>query len=401
MLLALPVGPAAAQGTNWTGKTVLIKKAGVKYGYTGPKGEQLYYGVLRDLDYRVTGETPDGWVRVGQDGEYGWLDKANAVPVDDAVAHFTNALGAFALDDSAFARRGWAWKLKGELDLALKDLDEAVRLKPQEKTWRNYRGLVHLARKEFDQAAQDFDAAIQIDPKYAAAVCNRGAAWAGKRDYARALADFDAAIQLNGKSNQPLLARGALWQARGEIDKAVADYTAAIKLDPNDFQAHAARGLAWSLKREHDKAVLDFNQALHINPQFAAGFHARAVAWHAKGQYAKAAKDLDEAVRLSPKEPGFLNDLAWLLATCPDVQCRDGKRAVELAKRACDLTRNQVAKHLGTLGAAYAEAGQFDEAIRCQEEAFTVDPDYVLQYGAEARERLDLYKKKMPYREGN
>jgi tetratricopeptide (TPR) repeat protein len=58
-----------------------------------------------------------------------------------------------------------------------------------------------------------------------------------------------------------------------------------------------------------------------------------------------------------------LNNLAWLRATASDPQLRNGKEAVRLAERACQLTEYKEAFLVGTLAAAYAEAGRFDDAI--------------------------------------
>ncbi|MGA3267272.1 MAG: glycosyltransferase family 39 protein [Verrucomicrobiota bacterium] len=71
--------------------------------------------------------------------------------------------------------------------------------------------------------------------------------------------------------------------------------------------------------------------------------------------------------RLLP--PELLNNLAWQLATSADPKTRDGRQAVELARRACELTQYRVTVMVGTLAAAYAEAGQFDEAIATAQRA--------------------------------
>jgi len=91
------------------------------------------------------------------------------------------------------------------------------------------------------------------------------------------------------------------------------------------------------------------------------------------------------------------NDLAWLLATCPEESLRDGRRAVELATRSCELTEWKGAGTLGTLAAAYAETGDFDKAVEWQEKAiklYTSEGDK-----KEWSERLNLYKNRKPLRE--
>jgi hypothetical protein len=64
-----------------------------------------------------------------------------------------------------------------------------------------------------------------------------------------------------------------------------------------------------------------------------------------------------------------LNNLAWWLAAGSDPSYRDGPRAVELAQRACELTAFKQPVMIGTLAAAYAEAGRFSEAADMAERA--------------------------------
>jgi hypothetical protein len=89
--------------------------------------------------------------------------------------------------------------------------------------------------------------------------------------------------------------------------------------------------------------------------------------------------------------------MAWLKATCPDAAFRDGKGAVKLAKRACELTGDREGMCLDTLAAAHAEAGDFVAAVAAQEKALE-DAGYVRKEGADAQARLRLYQAKKSYR---
>jgi len=77
---------------------------------------------------------------------------------------------------------------------------------------------------------------------------------------------------------------------------------------------------------------------------------------------------------------------------------RNGKRAVEYATKACELTAWKVGDHLDTLVAAYAEAGQFSDAVRWEEKALE-DPAFAKSDGTDARARLELYRAGKPFRE--
>jgi tetratricopeptide (TPR) repeat protein len=108
----------------------------------------------------------------------------------------------------------------------------------------------------------------------------------------------------------------------------------------------------------------------------------------------------NQALHLNPDQPAVLNDLAWILATSSDAQIRDGAKAVQFAERACALTHYQMTRYLGTLAAAYAEAGRFDNAITTAQKAC----DLATQRGETEllqrnTELLQLYRAHKPCRE--
>jgi Flp pilus assembly protein TadD len=111
-------------------------------------------------------------------------------------------------------------------------------------------------------------------------------------------------------------------------------------------------------------------------------------------------QQLREIAASAPDSPQMLDELAWLLATNSDPNARDGKEAVRLAERACDLTGRKIAALLGTLAAAYAETGDFQRAIATAEEALNRALSSGDDDAAKLSERiLSSVRDNLPYRD--
>ena len=101
----------------------------------------------------------------------------------------------------------------------------------------NNRGITWYRRGDLDRAIADYDQAIRLDPKYEYAYANRGAAWATKGGLDRAMADFDPAVRLDPKDAEAYYNRGLAWKAKDDLDRAIADFDQAVRLGPK-FGAH-------------------------------------------------------------------------------------------------------------------------------------------------------------------
>ncbi len=120
----------------------------------------------------------------------------------------------------------------------------------------------------------------------------------------------------------------------------------------------------------HDEAVEQFTKVIHAGGEpgvMAAALTNRGLAESRLGNWQRAIEDYDEALHLQPKLPSAHNNLAWLLATCPVEGLRNGHEAVEHATWACQATEWSRPHFLGTLAAAFAEIGDFDQAVRLQQ----------------------------------
>src|SRR5258707_463407 len=88
-----------------------------------------------------------------------------------------------------------------------------------------------------------------------------------------------------------------------------------------------------------------------------------------RGEYERAIQDYTAALRLNPKFGAACERLAWLYATCPKEKLRNGKTALEYARKALELSNREYAPGLEAIAAAHAANGQFAEAVKWQREA--------------------------------
>jgi tetratricopeptide (TPR) repeat protein len=114
------------------------------------------------------------------------------------------------------------------------------------------------------------------------------------------------------------------------------------------------------------------------------------------GQYAEAAKDYEMAIKLRPTDAYNWSNYASLLASAPVDSVRNGKRAVEFATKACELTAYNDANTIGFLAEAYAETGDFEQAIKWSEKAIELANDDNL---ADLKEELESFRNGKPWRD--
>jgi Zn-dependent protease len=186
-----------------------------------------------------------------------------------------------------------------------------------------------------------------------------------------------------------------------EYGPAIAVLTKALEAledEPTRGMAYAQRGSAYLQLGDYARAVADFDEAARRQPDLPPVYLNRGRARAALGDYDRAAADYTEALRIDARYAPAYNYLAWLWATCPREDVRNGAKAVEYARRACELTEGSVPEFLATLAAAHAAVGDFAAAAQWQNKALE-SPDYRAQYGDAALRRLHLYEQGQPYRD--
>ncbi len=328
---------------------------------------------------------------------------ASAVKLDQydaAIRHLSAALQMKPETKTAAAIYSWradAYIHKGELDEAMSDANESIRLNPRYFGGYLERGVIYRRTGSLDKAIGDYDTVVRLSPEFALLYYDRAIAYGLKGDYTQSIRDSTRAIRLNPNDPDFYYNRAVSYQSTGDFDKAMADYNKAIGLAPKELKNYCGRANAFEKIGQLDRASADYGQVTRLNPRDAHDYIFRGYAHFARGNYKAAALDFEKATRLSPRDYDALPSLASFQATCPEDSLRNGKEALEKSLRACELSRWQSAAVVDTLAAAYAELGDFDRAVKYQAQAINMKGVYAVRH-KEMQERFELYGQHKPYR---
>mgnify|MGYP001806697347 CR=1 FL=1 len=392
--VAAPV-PKVDTSKSWVGKQVIVKdnNATMKVKTGGGEGDYELHpiGVLSPV---VLVETADA-IEISWAGRTGTVPKADVIGPPYEVEFFTKQIDEKPTAE-LYLRRAGVYKVRGDADDALADVNKAIDLSPSHTAF-HHRGLLHLDARDFEAAAADFERCVELEPENAFGYRGRGEARELSGKVGDALADYTKANEL---APEPWThtSVGRLLTVKKEYAKAEAEYDAALKLNPKHMSAYLGRaGVRFEQKKDAD-ADADLLAVEKLFPNEPQVQVSRASAAFRRGRYADADRLLAAALRLNPKHAGALNLRAWLLAVCPDAEFRDGAKAVELATEACKQTKWKAYGFLDTLAAASAEAGKFDDAVKWQKQAME-DANLMAREGEELKKRLEAYTAKKPHRE--
>jgi tetratricopeptide (TPR) repeat protein len=320
--------------------------------------------------------------------------------VDEAIPQLQRALELQPDLADAYVNLGDALLTKGQVQDSVANLRKAVELQPALASTHYSLANALLQDGRIDDAILQFQKAMATEPGFAPAHNGLANAFLQKGEVDQALAQYQTALSLDPRLAEAHLNLANLLLQRNQTDQAIAHFQAALRLQPNLAAAHSNLANALFSKGYVDDALAHFQQALKLQPNLAEAHNGLANALLQKGRVAEATTHYQAAVAAVPNHPYLLNNLAWVLATCPDASIRDGARAVQLAQQAERLSGGKDPALLGTLAAAYAETGQFTDAVATARSALKLANAQTNTAQIETlRRRLKLYESGSPFRD--
>ncbi len=323
---------------------------------------------------------------------------------------------------------------QGRLDEAAAYYQAELRINPRHALSQNNLGILLASQNKTNQAVKRFEAALKIQPDNADAHNNLAILLAAQGDSAAAQAHYLAALHSRPAFLDAHLNLARLYEEQNQLAPAADLLTAGLRLKPDNLNAlerlsrvlaglgrtneaavheqaaskirrdlaaaHNRRGIALAQAGRNAEAIAEFTRALEAGSDPAETHKNLGLACSLQTNAAAAVIHYREALRARPDFPEVLNNLAWILATQSNPDLRQADEALRLALHAAKLTRTNDAPTLDTLAAAYAEAGQFTQAVSCAQFAIQLaQRGAQRQLASQISGRLQLYQAQQPYRE--
>jgi Flp pilus assembly protein TadD len=327
----------------------------------------------------------------------------------DTRTLFAHAAAVTEKNTRALTMLGSSLAADGKLDEAKRLYAEALSYSPEDPETHFFLGKVLDQQGDLDGAIAEFSQALSSAQFRESAHVFIGIALAKQKKYSEAEAQYQEALRLNPESAAAEHNLARLLRSEGRFDEALAHYTAAVKDDPARAETHNNLGVLLLQLGRLAEGTAQLQEALRLNPAYTEAQCNLAIALNQQEKWQQAAelfstlcpkrpqdanlqyqfalalyhlnrvgeaRSLLAAALLIQKDfPQALERLAWILATDPHDDLRNGTEAVSMAERACVLTQHKHAQFMTTLAASYAEAGRFAEAESTAQKAESLARD--------------------------
>ncbi len=317
---------------------------------------------------------------------------------DKAIADFNNLIEKNEKNVAARLAMAEALTNMEKFDDAMKHVEKAIELQPDSSLAYTLRARLHLINENAKAAITDLDKAISVQPHNLSAMLIRARVHLAEENLDAAKDDVERVLVLSPGLPQAMLIRGMILAEQGKLGEAIDGMKLLLERDPENVPWQMQLGGLYLQDDRHSKAIEIFTKILANDESNWLARQARADTLLSIGDHKEAIADFEFVVKEQPENDSILNNFAWVLATSPVDELRDGKRAIELATKACEVTDYKKPHILSTLAAAYAETGDFKTAIKWSKKAVEMGSDDE-EVDEQLENELKSYQEKKPWRE--
>jgi tetratricopeptide (TPR) repeat protein len=354
---------------NVRAPVVGVVAVGVGLGLLAATWHQLGYWkttqTLFEHDARVTKNNSRALTVLGS-----LLAREGRLP--EALDMYTEALRYQSDDPETHFFLGKAREEQGQLDEAIAEYTKALWFKPLREKTHLALGVALARKKNYEGAATQYRAVLELNPESANAENNLARVLHSQGRFDEAIEHYSKALKLAPNLAQAHNNLGVLLVQQGRLTEGVTQLSEAVKLRPDDAEAQYNLAMALNQQKRWQQAAEILSKLEPSLPKDARLHCELGQALAHMGKTRDAMSHFAQALLLQPDFADALDRLSWILATDPRPEIRNSAEAVDMAGKACELTRRKDPEKLKTLAAAYAETGRFPEAITTLQNALAV-----------------------------
>jgi len=313
-----------------------------------------------------------------------------------AIDDFENLIKIDGEDVTAYHAIAEAFTHLEKYKEAREYANKAIELRPEHALGYTLRARLFVMEEKIKEAIKDLNKAVEVAPRDISSRILRARLYFEEEDYKKALQDVDRVLLLQPRLEQALLMRAMIYGSEDKYDDALRDLQKLTEANPanSGYKLQMAAYLAAS---ERPRAAIKmYGEVIDEDPENVFALRGRADALLSVSKHEEAIEDYEAILEIEPEHSGALNNLAWVLATSHKKKVRNGKRAIEVATKACEVTEFKMPHILSTLAAGYAESGDFETARTWSTKAVELAEKDVAE---QLQEELESYKKEKPWRE--
>jgi len=193
----------------------------------------------------------------------------------DGMTLWTHVIEKDPTIPGAYNNRGLVYLDQGNIPLARKDFDDAIRLQPDFAYAYYNRGLTYMQTGSADAEVRDYTKAISLRADYVEPYVNRGIAYYNQKKYNESLADYNHALQIRPGQQQALMGRGTVLFEMKRYDDALSDFQKVCSAQPANPDAWYNQGLAQIELGKQQEAINSFSQSISLKPDYGAAYYQR------------------------------------------------------------------------------------------------------------------------------
>ena len=341
-------------------ENVVIESMNFRGTFKGTKFNQKISARKKKERLQIIDESSQ-LIVTGKSSASTFLKRGNAYLKLDKLSKALYDLNEVLLLESNNAKalhlRGVCYRKQKQYKKSIQDCTQAIKINPHNWEYYAERGDSLFESKRYDLAIADFKKTLELAPddkKIVSNIYSRIAkCWGGKRDakklfsfftkaleidnnnstiyyqrarcfvnakmFAKAVKDIDSALEIGDRNGIAYFLRVEIYTQTNQLKKAIEEIDKLLKTWDNKYPYHLLKAALLTKDKDFKKAESEYDKAMKFKPYLAITYYYRGQYWRQRKQYPKAIKDIEAAIRVNDKyQLNAYNELAFLLATCPD-----------------------------------------------------------------------------------